>query len=507
MPPDSRDLIHKDIQDIPRICSNIQDDWHSDYAGTSLNRLTAHALSRALRKLLEARVRGTERSSHEVDILLTGCEVSLWLAEQFASDLRKAFPKLVTMAVSSNKLLGLFGQDIAVPAFGFPYSPQTYDFHDTIVIIISHSGGTFAPLSCCNLLQSSTREIFAVTSEWDTQIGKQLRAMDSVDGAEQLCCSRIFSTEVGLRPAEPCSVSAGHTAEYVTAVCRICTNTVSHLYFYSAKLSVVATHQLLTNLFEYISVVILSDMRYRHATAATISEQDLQILERCNRENLNALVEIVGMDRAGIGLQHQDIVEKELRQAGDLWADHILENARAYIMTFVYIFATVISGYPLVFVIAHHLAGLDKHSDWMYLIHTIDAAIYFWLPQINIIILRLIQGRNLRHRMVGRTVVIGDIPWVAQAAEAFLSKIFAVSYSIAGLNVLSGNPSDHFVHRHTHRVVRGTLVICGRPDGRLSALSSAEAAVCLAFNQTSSIKSWGGTCESISVGVSAKLLP
>jgi hypothetical protein len=27
------------------------------------------------------------------------------------------------------------------------------------------------------------------------------------------------------------------------------------------------------------------------------------------------------------------------------------------------------------------------------------------------------------HRMVGRTVVIGDIPWVAQSAEAFLSKV------------------------------------------------------------------------------------
>ena len=52
-----------------------------------------------------------------------------------------------------------------------------------------------------------------------------------------------------------------------------------------------------------------------------------------------------------------------------------------------------------------------------------DAAIYFWLPQINVTILRLIQRRNLRHRMVCRTVVIGDIPWVAQCAEAFLSKV------------------------------------------------------------------------------------
>lgn len=89
---------------------------------------------------------------------------------------------------------------------------------------------------------------------------------------------------------------------------------------------------------------------------------------------------------------------------------------------------------------------------------------------------------------------------VSQCADAFLSKCFAVSYSIAGLNVLSGNPSDHFVHRHTHRVVRGTLAIFGRPDGRLSALSTAEASVCLSVNQASSIQSHGGTCESITIG-------
>jgi hypothetical protein len=52
-----------------------------------------------------------------------------------------------------------------------------------------------------------------------------------------------------------------------------------------------------------------------------------------------------------------------------------------------------------------------------------DAAIYFWLPQINVTIVRLVQGRNLLHRMVGRTVVIADIPWVASSAEAFLSKV------------------------------------------------------------------------------------
>ena len=38
---------------------------------------------------------------------------------------------------------------------------------DSIVLIVSHSGGTFAPLAISNLMQSMTSNIFAVTSEWD----------------------------------------------------------------------------------------------------------------------------------------------------------------------------------------------------------------------------------------------------------------------------------------------------------------------------------------------------
>jgi len=158
----------------------------------------------------------------------------------------------------------------------------------------------------------------------------------------------------------------------------------------------------------------------------------------------------------------------------------------------------VISGYPVFYALSLWLSL--SSTNWMYLFRALDALLYIALPQINVTLIRLWQGRNLLHRMVGRTVVIGDIPWVAQCAEAFLSKLFACSYSIAGLNVLSGNPADHFVHRHTHRVVRGSLIICGRPDGRLSALASAEASVCLSVSQASSIQSWGGTCESITIG-------
>jgi hypothetical protein len=188
------------------------------------------------------------------------------------------------------------------------------------------------------ILQSTTRNIFVCTSEWDTQIGKQLRAMDDRDDniVEHIFNSRTFSTEVGMRPAEPCSVS------------------------------VAATHQLLTNLFEYICVIILSNPSYRRTSAATITEQDLQVLEKCNRENISALCSIISVTPSGQpNAFGQTQTVKELRAAGDLWADHILENSKAYIMTFVYIFATVISGYPFFYGIAL-AAGFDSASDWAY---------------------------------------------------------------------------------------------------------------------------------------------
>mgnify|MGYP000200442890 CR=1 FL=1 len=148
--------------------------------------------------------------------------------------------------------------------------------------------------------------------------------------------SRVFSTEVGIRPAEPCTVS------------------------------VAATHQLLTNLFEYICAVILSDYNFRRITAAAITEQDLQILERTNQDSIRALSEVVGVNRFGLPIENGHIVERELRKAGDLWADHILECAKAYIMSFIYIFTAVISGYPPIYAIAFG-AGMNPSSDWVYL--------------------------------------------------------------------------------------------------------------------------------------------
>ena len=332
------DLVLSDIRSIPRVCHEIQKDWQNGGDKISFNRLSALSLSRCLIRRLDAIAAGRiQRHVGTIDILLTGCEVSLWLAEQLASDLKKAFTKLNIMAVSSNKVLGLLGQEQAIPAIGFPISRQILALTDSIVIIVSHSGGTFGPLQCSNLLQSVTRNIFAVTGEWDCQVGKQLRSM--YDDVETLAdSSRLFTTGVGVAPAEPCS------------------------------LSVAATQQLLTNIFEHMCIVATSNPRYRHISGATITERDLQILERCNRDNIKALEAIVGVDINGNPLTDDSLTQamRDLKSMGDRWSEHVLENAKAYMLSFAYIVFTVTTGWPLFGGIGQ-AAGASKYEWLVYL--------------------------------------------------------------------------------------------------------------------------------------------
>lgn len=88
-----------------------------------------------------------------VNVLVTVCEISLWVGEQFASDLQSPCPNFsFKLLAGSNKLLGVFGQELAVPAMKFPLSEKVPELKDMIVIINSHSDGTFAPLVVSNLL-------------------------------------------------------------------------------------------------------------------------------------------------------------------------------------------------------------------------------------------------------------------------------------------------------------------------------------------------------------------
>ena len=229
------------------------------------------------------------------------------------------------------------------------------------------------------------------------------------------------------------------------------------------------------------------------------------MLEDCNAKNIEALEEIIGVTATGDKTPTE--TSKKLRKLGSYWSQHVLEGVHSWIMVFCYILGTVISGYPLVGGIAVAIEpGLSRTSPVLlfsilsYAFATIDALIYVFSPQWCCLLLRIVQRRPLKHRMTGRSIVIGDIPWVAQSVEAYVSKLFACSYSAAGVTVYSGNPNDHLVHRLTHRVVRGGLLCVGRPDGRLMALTTCENSVCLSTSQASSIQSIGSTLESVTIG-------
>lgn len=95
-----------------------------------------------------------------------------------------------------------------------------------------------------------------------------------------------------------------------------------------------------------------------------------------------------------------------------------------------------------------------------------DVALYVFGPWVWTLGLRLIQGRQLLARTGCRTVVIGETEGVYQLLVNYLSKLFALSFGIAAVDVQGADPVDHFLHTQAHRVVRGTLVYLEVPDGR-----------------------------------------
>lgn len=99
-----------------------------------------------------------------------------------------------------------------------------------------------------------------------------------------------------------------------------------------------------------------------------------------------------------------------------------------------------------------------------------------------------------------RTLVIADVPYVNQTLETYVSKLFALSFGIASIEVHGANTADHFVHRFTHRVARGVLIAAGRPDGRMCSQTTTESSVLLALTQAHVIRSLSCPPEILTIG-------
>mmetsp|Transcript_46359 Transcript_46359/g.88497 ORF Transcript_46359/g.88497 Transcript_46359/m.88497 type:complete len:1353 (-) Transcript_46359:72-4130(-) len=471
LPPVHQDPIADDISRIPNVMKQIQNNWNS---GAHLNNVSSWTFAKTLAERVKSRLSENRHSDQMLDLLITGQEVSLWAGEQFAADLHMCFPNLRIRTMSANKVLALYGLDYNAAATGFQFNEESPDLSGAVVLVVSHSGGTFAPLAVTKLLISLTPSIFAVTGDWDTQISRAIREQN-----QSMFESRVMISDAGILPAEPCS------------------------------LSLVATHQTLTQLLLYLMRYFSSfvDPAVNEATGAVFYKHDMEELATMNANNVACMEEIVGSNVHGNSCPSK--LCESLRNQGRIWSQHILEAPISWILSFTYIMVTVVASFPLVYGICA-VCGADSLSVWPWLSKlalVLDGLIYVFLPLWTTILIRLIQGRHWLHRLGTRAIVIGDIPWVSQSLDQFVSKLFARSYSISTPHVYSGNPADQLVHKFTHRVSRGTLLAVGRPDGRCNALAGAENAVCLAVNQASSIQHLGVCCESITVGHNNFKLP
>eukprot|EP00900_Chrysochromulina_parva_P025731 jgi/Chrpa1/7792/Chrysochromulina_OHIO_Genome00022035-RA len=551
------DPVGRDLRDIPGVLRMLQRDF-ADHQ-VSLNVPTAWTFASRVRRRLRRYERGEADGS--VDVLITGCEASLWVGEQFASDLSLVFPRLKIVTLSANKLLGQLGQRFPIPQEGFQFHAKAYSFRESIVLLLSHSGGTFPVLSVCHLLKNVTTEMFIVGSEWDTQIGRAVREANARKnpvggGGKAGFSSYTFSTFAGVRTSEACSISVVAMHSLLSHVLLFTMNyLVDTTHASHVREEVQELHGFLPDHLRAIELIVgvkaydvdtygnPIDRLDRSDESAASSGSCLRRWACCCfptgkqlSEWIDSLIQLIAgvllelgyiefslklfarlekrrtARMIKVGNEVEAVVtdaNQMLRAQGLRWAQHILESASCWIFSAIYIAATVIMGAtPLSAAFAYGLANIPSamHADqigrmqWQYIIGVLDSIIYIFLPIWTAWCLRLIQGRPLMHRVAGRTLLIGDVPWVAQCTEAFVSKLFALSYSIADLQVWSANPQDHLVHRFTHRVRRGSLLAIGRPDARLNGLTSADSMIHLAINQACAIENLGANCECFTLG-------
>ncbi len=91
------DLVAADLKVTPAVLNAIDHAWSNPQ---SIERVAGNALAQNLVGAMHKRI---VQQKDTIDLIIAGVEVSLWLAEQFAADLRLIFPNLNVATVSANK--------------------------------------------------------------------------------------------------------------------------------------------------------------------------------------------------------------------------------------------------------------------------------------------------------------------------------------------------------------------------------------------------------------------
>ena len=485
-PIEERDPVAYDINSIPRVLHEIKTDWEDS---TSLNRCSADYLIDLLtvkvqrfekrqRLMFQAGLISKIRKMSAVDILITGEENSFWLGEKFAHDLKVVFPFLNIVTISANQILQQLEKDFERLNLG----------KDSIVLAITQSGQTFSTIKIINIFdrlssQGIISELFIMTGELSSFAnsiqGSGLTRITN-SSSDNDCC-RIFVNGSGRRIAEPSTVASAAAIA-----------TLTELLFYLAK-------QMRNNFYNC------------DPFGMTLTTESLMVLAMMKEDFLNKnVLKIVGTNAKGELIK--SATNQKLLESGRYWANHVTETPLAWATHALYVFISV--GWVIPFghtlPLVKTLSGLlfdllNLSTDLIQLLSPLitcgDIAIYIFGAWLWTLAIRYCQGRQLLARMGKRTLVIGDVPWVNQLLQAYVSKLFSLSYGIATVEVHSANPQNHLLHAFGHRIVRGTLIWLGVPDGRRSQQQQqAENAVIMTGKQANGVKNLNIGAEIVAIG-------
>eukprot|EP00186_Timspurckia_oligopyrenoides_P003321 CAMPEP_0182449044 /NCGR_PEP_ID=MMETSP1172-20130603/31509_1 /TAXON_ID=708627 /ORGANISM="Timspurckia oligopyrenoides, Strain CCMP3278" /LENGTH=1335 /DNA_ID=CAMNT_0024646139 /DNA_START=350 /DNA_END=4357 /DNA_ORIENTATION=- len=459
------DVVAQDLKDLPRVVTQIDQEWRKE---TSANHAASAELTRCFMQLAHTNsLQGMSKrkSDHGLEFLVVGVEVSLWIAEQFVSDLAIAFPKIRAAAWSSNKILDALGtfRDASGPV-GFNHGglqtlPWTLN-PKAIIILVTQSGVTFPTYHSAKVLERILPgRVFIITSDRTNLI---CGVVDKHSNSRGMC-TRVITNCSGMRPAEPSSVAL--VASHHTLSCILKTLMAATFQEFGGKLEQRPFGMAFGS----------SELKSLYDAHSAFSQYTLKSICDGSTE-----------------------VHRNLIAAGRHWGAHIVEPLFVVVLSTIYIVVTVTFTGPPVTSLANFSSTSSKWAQ--YAVRFVDSLIYVFLPFWTAMLIRIVTRRQLLDRLGKRTLVIADIPWVHQSLESFTSKLFSLSFNWMGVDVHGANPSDHFVHRFTHRVSRGVLLALGRPDGRLIALSKREADSILSVLQAKCIQNLGSGPEVFSVG-------
>jgi hypothetical protein len=438
LPEENKDRQTRDILALSEVLRAARQHWQDP---NSYNVQTATAFAEAL------------LSRRQPKILLLGITNDLWLAEQFASNLKLILPGIEVDARSSNAILA--------------EEPRPVIDENTLVLAVSQTGQDFPTLGALLLLQASRPQsgdsFFALTGEIDTLMGQAV--------------GQSYAREAGFSRRVLCSLSGFRPAE-------------------GAILTVNAMHFALNELL----CVIASE-----ALKLPLTSDVLRVgIDRAELGQLHSRRDAV-IDRAVpqiIDDKSTSVIGAASRNLAKRWSWHVLEGIVAFGLMVAILELNLRWGAGILPSSLLKLLPDANAERWLWL-HTLlgqaDVAFYAFLVPLFIWAQRLVQGRPLLHRQGPRELLIGDTKYVHRIVWLCARKLFSLSYGFASLKPYSADAQDELIM--THEPVRGSLVLLGLPDSRRANLSTQAGAALMSAKQFNNSRSLAGSgAEIVTIG-------